>query len=216
LRPCAVWVIFASSKGKASNRWQVGARQCGQKTPPPAPCQLFTANLFESDKMSDIPAPRRDPVADADDAARAQALGLMQTGHATLSWTDPDTGTPGISRIAFALDPLAGPLTLISGLAPHFRALKTHPDCALMLGDVGPKGDPMTHPRLMIRARAEFLPADAPGRADLRARWLARTPKATVYIDLPDFAFVRLVPQSALMNAGFGRAFRLTAADLIG
>jgi putative heme iron utilization protein len=166
--------------------------------------------------MSDTPAPRRDPVADADATARSEAIALMAAGHAALAWTDPDTGTPGISRIAFALDPVAGPLTLISGLAPHFRALKTNPDCALMVGEVGPKGDPMTHPRLMLRARAEFVPADAPDRADLRARWLQRNPKATVYIDLPDFAFVRLVPQSALMNGGFGRAFRLTAADLIG
>lgn len=32
--------------------------------------------------------------------------------------------------------------------------------------------------------------------------------------DLPDFAFVRLVPQSALLNGGFGRAFRLEPQDL--
>ena len=159
---------------------------------------------------------RRDPVADADAASRAEALSLLETGHAALAWTDPDTGTPGISRITFARDPEAGPMTLISGLAPHCRALKQSPDCALMVGEVGPKGDAMTHPRLMIRARAEFVPADAPERAALRARWLERNPKATVYIDLPDFSFVRLVPQSGLLNGGFARAFRLTAEDLLG
>lgn len=158
--------------------------------------------------------PRPDPVAPADAEARALALSLMATGHAALAWTDPTEGTPGISRIAFALDPEAGPLTLISGLAPHFAALRAHPDCALMLGEVGPKGDPLTHPRIMIRARAAFVPAEASDRPALRARWLERNPKAAVYVDLPDFAFVRLQPQSALLNGGFARAFRLTAADL--
>ncbi|MEZ5796843.1 MAG: pyridoxamine 5-phosphate oxidase [Paracoccaceae bacterium] len=158
--------------------------------------------------------PRPDPVADATPEARALTAGLLRLGHAALAWTDPRTATPGISRIAFALDPLAGPLTLISGLAPHFAALRAHADCALMLGETGDKGDPMTHPRLMIRARAAFVAPDDPDRAGLRDRWLGRAPKARVYIDLPDFAFVRLHPQSALLNAGFARAFHLTPADL--
>ena len=157
---------------------------------------------------------RPDPVAAADAQSRALALSLMATGHAALAWTDPETGTPGISRIAFALDPQAGPLTLISALAPHFRALGKAPDCAVMLGEVGPKGDPMTHPRLMILARAAFIAASDPGRPAMRDRWLARNPKARVYIDLPDFAFVRLVSQSALLNGGFASAFRLTPQDL--
>lgn len=155
-----------------------------------------------------------DPVRPADDEARSLARGLLSLGHAALAWTDPATGTPGISRIAFARDPEAGLLTLVSGLAPHFRALRENPDCALMLGEVGAKGDPMTHPRLMIRARAGFVAPDDPARAGMRARWLERNPKAQVYVDLPDFAFVRLTPLSALLNGGFARAFHLTPQDL--
>jgi hypothetical protein len=34
------------------------------------------------------------------------------------------------------------------------------------------------------------------------------------YVDFGDFGFVRLVPLSALLNGGFGRAVRLTAQDL--
>lgn len=157
---------------------------------------------------------RPDPVQPADLQARTLAQDLLALGHASLAWEDPDTGTPGISRIAFARDPLAGLLTLVSGLAPHFRALRDRPDCALMLGDVGAKADPMTHPRLMIRARASFVAADDPARTGIRARWLERNPKAAIYIDLPDFAFVRLTPQSALLNGGFGRAFHLTPDGL--
>lgn len=163
--------------------------------------------------MPDRPA-RPDPVQPATDDALAIVRQLLSLGHASLAWTDPDTGTPGISRIAFARDAEAGLLTLVSGLAPHFRALRDHPDCALMLGEVGEKGDPLTHPRLMIRARAGFIAPDDPARPAIRARWLERNPKATVYIDLPDFAFVRLTPLSALLNGGFARAFHIQPGDL--
>jgi heme iron utilization protein len=159
-------------------------------------------------------ATRSDPVQPADAAARALAQGLLQLGHAALAWIDPDTGTPGISRIAFARDPEAGLLTLVSGLAPHFRALRDRPDCALMLGEVGERGDPLTHPRLMIRARAAFIAPDDPARHGIRSRWLDRNPKAVIYIDLPDFAFVRLTPVSALLNGGFARAHHLAPGDL--
>ena len=157
---------------------------------------------------------RPDPVQPADAEALALARGLLALGHAALAWEDPDTGTPGISRIAFARDPEAGLLTLVSGLAPHFRALRDRPDCALLLGEVGDKGDPLTHPRLMVRARAAFVAQDDSARAGLRSRWLERNPKARAYIDLPDFAFVRLVPLAALLNGGFARAFRLSPDDL--
>jgi hypothetical protein len=157
---------------------------------------------------------RPDPVAAADAEARALALSLMQTHHAALAYSDAQTQTPGISRIAFGLDPDGVPMALVSGLAPHSAALRANPACALMLGEPGEKGDPMTHPRLMIRAVAAFVAPDDPQRSVLRAHWLKGHPKATLYIDLPDFAFVRLVPQSALLNGGFGKAFRFTAEDL--
>ncbi|MFM7333118.1 MAG: pyridoxamine 5-phosphate oxidase [Tabrizicola sp.] len=157
---------------------------------------------------------RPDPIQTATEDALALARQLLLLGHAALAWQDPDTGTPGISRIAFHRDPEAGLITLVSGLAPHFRALRDRPDCALMLGEVGDKGDPLTHPRLMVRARASFVAADDPIRPGLRDRWLQRNPKATLYIDLPDFAFVRLTPVSALLNGGFARAFHIQPGDL--
>lgn len=163
--------------------------------------------------MSDRPT-RPDPVQPASDDALTLVRQLLSLGHAALAWEDPDTGTPGISRIAFARDPLEGMLTLVSGLAPHFRALRDRPDCALMLGEIAGKGDPMTHPRLMIRARAGFVAQNDPARPGLRSRWLDRNPKATVYVDLPDFAFVRLAPTSALLNGGFARAFHVRPEDL--
>lgn len=155
-----------------------------------------------------------DPVQDADDEARALARSLLAAArHAALSWTDAD-GTPGISRIAFGLAPDGTPVTLVSGLAPHSAALRAHPACALMVGEPGAKGDPLTHPRLMVKARAEFLHPDDPARPALRAHWLDHHPKAKLYVDFADFAFARLVPVSALLNGGFARAFRLGPQEL--
>lgn len=153
---------------------------------------------------------RPDPV----QAADAEAIGVMRAlmrdaRSAALAWSDPVDGTPGISRIAFGL--VNGvPMTLISALAPHFAALRKAPVCAVMLGEVGAKGDPLTHPRLMLRARAEFV-AD---RASCRREWLEGHPKAALYVDFADFAFVRLYPESGLLNVGFARAYRLTPEDM--
>ena len=51
---------------------------------------------------------RRDPIQPADGDALTLVRQLLSLGHAALAWEDPDTGTPGISRIAFARDPQAG------------------------------------------------------------------------------------------------------------
>ena len=158
---------------------------------------------------------RPDPTLPATDDARALARSLLQRAtHAALAVTDAETGAPGISRIAWGLGPEGGPVTLISALAPHFAALAAHPTCAVMVGEIGDEGDPLTQPRLMLRATAAFVAPDDPARPALRERWLADHPKATLYIDFADFAFVRFTPLSALLNAGFARAFRLTATDL--
>ena len=159
---------------------------------------------------------RPDPTLPATDDARALARTLLRAAtHAALAVTDAATGTPGISRIAWGLGPDDRPVTLISALAPHFAALAAHPACAVMVGEVGESGDPLTHPRLMLRATAGFVAPSDPTRPALRDRWLADHPKSAMYIDFADFAFVRFTPLSALLNAGFARAFRLTPDDLL-
>ena len=158
---------------------------------------------------------RPDRTLAATDDARIRARTLLRAAtHAALAVTDADTGTLGISRIAWGIGPDGGPVTLISALAPHFAALKAHPACAMMVGEPGHKGDPLTHPRLMLRATAVFVAPEDPTRPALRDRWLADHPKSALYVDFADFAFVRFTPLSALLNAGFARAFRLTADDL--
>ncbi|GHC53806.1 HugZ family pyridoxamine 5'-phosphate oxidase [Neogemmobacter tilapiae] len=149
-----------------------------------------------------------DPVALADDTARQLARQLIAAArHGSLA-TFGASDYPGISLVALA--PSApGFLTLMSGLAAHHGALRANPKAALMLGEPG-KGDPLAHPRLMIDVTARFLPKDAA----TRAAYLAHQPKAALYIDFADFDLVHLIPESALLNGGFGRAWRLTSADL--
>lgn len=160
-------------------------------------------------------ATRPDPVLPADDQARELARRLWQTAPvAALAFNDPTTGTPFISRIGFGTTPDGGGLTLISDLAQHTAALRVAPDCALLLGEPGEKGDPLNSPRLSVRASALFIPASAEERPALRDIWLTSHPKARLYVDFPDFHFVRLIPSAAFLNGGFGRAYALTPSDL--
>ncbi len=154
---------------------------------------------------------RPDPVlfpAPPEMVAAARAL-LAAARHAALSYLDPATGLPAISRIALGTGADGVPLTLVSQLSAHHAGLVANPACALMVGEPGAKGDPLSHPRLMVQARAVPVP-----KAPLRDGWLRDHPKAAVYIDFADFGFFRLEPAGALWNGGFGRAARLTPADL--
>lgn len=160
--------------------------------------------------------PPTDPVLPADDAACALAGRLLQEArHAALAVIEPATGAPFVSRIALALSPRGVPMSLISGLAIHSRALRANPACALLIGEPGERGDALTHPRLSLRARAEFIPPGSPDHAALSAHYLTERPKAGLYADFPDFAFVLLHPMSEVLNGGFARSYALTAADIL-
>ena len=161
-------------------------------------------------------ADRRDPVNPTDDAARALARDLLASARfAALGVIDPDTGCPVVSRVALALDPAGVPLTLISDLAAHARALVADPRAGLLVGEPGPKGDPLTHPRLSVFVQAEPVARTGADHAALRALWLDRHPKANLYIDFGDFRFLRLRPTGAALNGGFGQAYRLRPEDLL-
>lgn len=162
--------------------------------------------------MPDVPA---NPVADADDAARGLARSLLAAARfASLAVTDAANGGPAISRIAFGLCPVGRPVTLVSALSAHFQSLTRSPDCAIMVGEPGPKGEPLTHPRLMLQARAAFIDHGGADHLTLRRHWLTTHSKSALYIDFADFSFVRFAPTTAFLNAGFGKAFWLDPVDL--
>jgi hypothetical protein len=155
-----------------------------------------------------MPTARPDPIRPTSDEARALARRLLHDArHGALGVLDPDTG-PLVTRVAAGWDSGAA-LVLVSTLALHTRALLQNPACSLLVGEPGPKGDPLTHPRLSLQARAERAPKDVH-----RDRWLLAHPKTTLYFDFADFLLLRLVPTLAHLNGGFGQAFRLLPEDL--
>lgn len=161
-------------------------------------------------------AANRDPINPTDDAARALARTLLaEARFAALGVIDPDTGAPAVSRVALALDPSGTPVTLVSDLAAHARALAADPRAGLLVGEPGSKGDPLTHPRMSVQVMAEPVARRGPDHDRLRHLWLSRHPKAKLYVDFGDFRFVRLRPTGAALNGGFGRAFRLAPDDLL-
>lgn len=152
-----------------------------------------------------------DPIRPTDDDARALAHRLIDTARfGSLGVIDPETGAPMVTRIAVVPGPDGMPLTLISTLSSHTAALDNNQTCSLLLGEPEAKGDPLTHPRLTLQACAE--PAD---KAALKAHYLGLYPKAQLYYDFTDFRLIRFAPTAGLLNGGFGKAFRLTPADLI-
>ncbi|WP_343117066.1 HugZ family protein [Ostreiculturibacter nitratireducens] len=161
-------------------------------------------------------AEKRNPINETDDEARALARRLIDEARTgALAVLHPDTGAPFVSRVAVGTDADGAPVTLISALAVHTRALRSDTRAALLLGDPGLKGDPLTHPRITLSVTAQFLDPADPDREALRARWLETHPKSQLYVDFPDFAFVRLQVWGAALNGGFGKAYELTPAELM-
>lgn len=149
------------------------------------------------------------------DDARRQAKTMIRSARfGALATLDPETGAPQVTRVGVSTDFDGAPTLLISGLAAHFSALKADVRCSLLLGEPG-KGDPLAHARISIAANAKILERDESDSQRIAARYLAHQPKAKLYAELGDFRFVRLEPLSASLNGGFGKAFAMTAADLL-
>lgn len=157
---------------------------------------------------------KTDPTRPADDEARTLAARLIQDARsAALAYQGLQGGRPGVSRIGLA--PISeGFLTLVSDLAAHTAALRANPEATLMLGDPPLKGDPLAFPRLMVEVTARFLDKTRAEAQAAQAAYLAHQPKAALYIGFADFHLVVLRPEGALLNGGFGKAWRLSPQDL--
>ena len=152
----------------------------------------------------------KDPINPTDAEARALAKALLHDARfGALAVTHPDTQSPYVARIACIADG-ATALILISTLSLHTKALLAHPTCSLLIGEPGPKGDPLTHPRMTLMCDAEQ--AD---KAQHKDAWLSAVPKAKLYYDFSDFIMFRLTPSVIHLNGGFGKAYTLTPKDLV-
>ena len=149
----------------------------------------------------------KDPYRSVDDEALSTVRTLLTKARYGSVGTLDDDSAPHVTRIALAW--ITGtPVTLISDLSDHTRHLRARPDASLLIGEPGAKGDPLIHPRLTVAVQGGFV------EKSLRDAWLAVHPKAQLYVDFADFHFVRFTPKFAFLNGGFGKAYRLTAADL--
>jgi putative heme iron utilization protein len=121
---------------------------------------------------------------------------------------------PFASLVALASDMDGSPIILTSQLSTHTQLLDADPRCSLLVASTG-KGDPLAHPRVTFRGEARKVDRATPDAARIRRRYLAHHPKAALYVDFPDFAFWRLDIEAASLNGGFGRAYRMSASDVL-
>jgi putative heme iron utilization protein len=157
----------------------------------------------------------KDPVLPVDDEARQTARHLMRTARSgALATNDPQGGFPFASLVAVATDLDGSPLILTSQLSVHTKLLEADRRCSLLLSSQG-KGDPLAHARVTLLAEARRLERGSADGERVRRRYLAHQPKASLYVDFPDFSFWRLDVTSASLNGGFGRAYRMAKADLL-
>lgn len=165
---------------------------------------------------NDKPAePKKDLLRTTDEDARRLARGLVRSARfGALAVLEPDTGHPLASRTALATDMDGTPVILISTLSGHTSGLMADGRCSLLCGEPG-KGDPLAHPRVTLFAKARKIERGTDDHARLRRRYLARHPKAELYVDFGDFAFFRLELERASLNGGFGKAYALDRPDLV-
>ncbi|CAH0341503.1 HugZ family protein [Rhizobium sp. CECT 9324] len=154
-------------------------------------------------------------IRETDNDARRQARILLRGARfAAIGVIDPETRFPSVSRVLLGSDIDGAAVILVSGLSAHTKALTADGRTSLLAGEPG-KGDPLAYPRLSVQCTAEPVERDSETHLRLRTRFLARHPKSALYIDFPDFRFFRLVPRSASLNGGFGRAYLLSEDDFI-
>jgi putative heme iron utilization protein len=159
-------------------------------------------------------SPRIDPIRPTDDAARAQSKSLIRMARSGSLATLDEGGHPFASLSSLATDVNGEPVILVSQLSTHTTNLARDPRASLLVA-TGGKGDPLAHPRLSVKVVARPVRREDEEGARIRRRFLSRQPKAALYVDFPDFGFVRLEVLGASLNGGFGRAYELDREDLV-
>lgn len=178
---------------------------------------VFAKRFVLADKcdMTQPPANPKSPIRETNDEARKLGCSLLvQAAFGALATLEPETGFPLVSRIAVALDQTGTPISVMSTLAFHTKALLQNPHCSVLLGEPG-KGDPLAHPRISLQATASQVLRQTEEHKELRTTYLQQHPKAALYVDFGDFFFFRFNIQKAYLNGGFGKAFILNASDLL-
>jgi putative heme iron utilization protein len=158
---------------------------------------------------------RSSPIRATDDEARLIAKTLLRaTRTGALATLEASSGHPFASLTTVATDTDGTPLILVSRLSGHTGNLMADPRASLLLSRAG-KGDPLAHPRITLIVAARAIARESAAGQRARGRFLARHPKAALYVDFPDFGFFALEIARASLNGGFGKAYELTPADIL-
>lgn len=126
-------------------------------------------------------------------------------------------GTPFVSMVPYAMDPVDGVLVIhVSGLAPHTGNMQRSPCVSLLVMESEVPGAPVhALPRVSLEGIAEPLQPDSPAWEAAKTAYLARFPEAEPMTELGDFRFLAIVLSGARQVAGFGAARSVDAQTLM-
>lgn len=150
------------------------------------------------------------------DAESLAKLAALISGHRQAVLATLHAGAPYTAMVAYAPEPgFGGFLVHLSELSAHKQHLRADPRVSLMIfePDNG-HTEILQHARVTLGCTAAVIAKDSEDYATAKARYLACFPRHELMFTLGDFDLVRLAPQDGLLNAGFGRAFKVTPADL--
>lgn len=149
-----------------------------------------------------------------DDYQSSKALGrfiLREALFGSLA-TEGRGGYPYVSLVGVAVQPDGTPVMLLSELALHTINIRKDPRVSLLLSEKPKAPDPLQAARLTVTGKVSVIEKGA----EIRARYLARHPEASKYIDFADFSFWSLGIEYGHLVATFGKISDLTAEELLG
>jgi len=156
-----------------------------------------------------------------DGLSQPQRIATMHTllsENRTGSLSTLNDGAPFGSMVPFLWHPeSATPYIHVSRLARHTRHMGDDPRVALLITEAdGPDKNPLALIRTCISGSVTRVGPQDEGYGLLKARYLERFPTSAMIFQLPDFAFYGITPEQIHLVAGFGMAYTIAAADLIG
>jgi heme iron utilization protein len=141
---------------------------------------------------------------------------LLHSHRVAAMGTVNDDGSPFVSMIPYAIEPLLGFLVIhVSGLAAHTANLRTRPKVSvLVMQGEAPGESVLALPRVTVQGRAQLLERDSGNWQACSAAYLERFPEAEPMTQLGDFSFVAIELEGARHVAGFGAARSIDVDEL--
>lgn len=150
-----------------------------------------------------------------DEESKAKFFQLIRTQkNASLGTTLQ--GQPLVSMVLYsASSDLTSYAIHISQLAQHTQNIMNDPRVSLMICESVRKGiNPQTLARISIMGKAMLLSSMSTEYAAAKESYLAKYPFAKMNFQLGDFSMYAIKLEAVRYVAGFGKAFRLTPADI--